>query len=102
MFHLLSILSVAELWQPVWETAVRLAVAGVFDDVFLYCPFFPLGVLNEIWDVIESVSEGFPTYSCYICESACLFNLSLNLISMFLVSKITHLEASNLPSKPKN
>ena len=26
--------------------------------------FFPLDVLDEIWDLIESVSEGFPTYSC--------------------------------------
>ena len=26
--------------------------------------FFPLDVLNEIWDLIESVSEGFLTYSC--------------------------------------
>ena len=26
--------------------------------------FFPLDVLDEIWDVIESVSEGFLTYSC--------------------------------------
>ena len=25
--------------------------------------FFPLDVLAEIWDVIESVSEGFLTYS---------------------------------------
>ena len=25
--------------------------------------FFPLDVLNEIWDLIESVSEGFLTYS---------------------------------------
>ena len=25
--------------------------------------FFPLAVLDEIWDVIESVSEGFLTYS---------------------------------------
>ena len=25
--------------------------------------FFPLDVLGEIWDVIESVSEGFLTYS---------------------------------------
>ena len=25
--------------------------------------FFPLHVLDEIWDVIESVSEGFHTYS---------------------------------------
>ena len=26
--------------------------------------FFPLDVLDEIGDLIESVSEGFPTYSC--------------------------------------
>ena len=26
-------------------------------------PFFPLDVLDEIWDLIESVSEGFLTYS---------------------------------------
>ena len=26
--------------------------------------FFPLDVLDEIWDLIESVSEGFLTYSC--------------------------------------
>ena len=26
--------------------------------------FFPQDVLDEIWDLIESVSEGFPTYSC--------------------------------------
>ena len=25
--------------------------------------FFPLDVLDEIWDLIESVSERFPTYS---------------------------------------
>ena len=25
--------------------------------------FFPRDVLNEIWDLIESVSKGFPTYS---------------------------------------
>ena len=25
--------------------------------------FFPRGVLDEFWDLIESVSEGFPTYS---------------------------------------
>ena len=26
--------------------------------------FFPLDVLDEIWGLIESVSEGFLTYSC--------------------------------------
>ena len=25
--------------------------------------FFPLDVLDEIWDLVESVSEGFLTYS---------------------------------------
>ena len=28
--------------------------------------FFPLDVLDEIWDLIESVSEGFLTYTPYI------------------------------------
>ena len=43
----------------------QLAVASrVFDGVFLCCPFFPLDVLDEIWDLIESVSGGFLTYSC--------------------------------------
>ena len=48
-----------------WKTAVYLAVAGgVFDGVFLCCPFSHyIDVLDEIWDVIESVSEGFLTYS---------------------------------------
>ena len=32
---------------------------------------FSLNVLDEIWDVIESVSEGFLTYSC-ILELLCL------------------------------
>ena len=41
----------------VWEMAVHLAVAGdVFDGVFLCCP---CDILDEIWDLIESVSEGF-------------------------------------------
>ena len=28
--------------------------------------FFPLDVLDEIWDLIESVSEGFLAYSCHL------------------------------------
>ena len=35
------------------------AVVGVF--FMLY--FFPRDALDEIWDLIESVSEGFSTYS---------------------------------------
>ena len=29
--------------------------------------FFPLNVLDEIWDLIESVSEGFLTFSSISC-----------------------------------
>ena len=48
---------------PVWETAVHLAVAcGVFYGVFC-AVHFPLDVLDGIRDLIESVSEGFLTYS---------------------------------------
>ena len=38
--------------------------------------FFPLDVLDEIWDLIESVSEGFLTYSYFIAgipKAALLF-----------------------------
>ena len=51
--------------------------------------FFPLDVLDEIRDLTESVSEGFLTYSYFVCESSCLFYLSFN--SDFYVSKIMHL-----------
>ena len=51
--------------------------------------FFPLDVLDGIWDLIESVSEGFRIYSCYFCESSCWFYLSFNFV--FYVSKIMHL-----------
>ena len=47
-----------------WEIAVHLAVAGGVCDVFFFVLFlFPRDVLGEILDLIESVSEGFPTYS---------------------------------------
>ena len=36
--------------------------------------FFPLDVLDEIWDLIESVSEGFLTYS-FTKVRKILFNL---------------------------
>ena len=47
------------------EIAVNLAVNDdVFDGgFFLCCPFFPRDALGELWDLIESVFEGFPTYS---------------------------------------
>ena len=40
--------------------------------------FFPLDVLDEIWDLIESVSEGFLTYSYVgsktrsLCQILCI------------------------------
>ena len=40
-----------------------------FDGIFWRCPFSPQDVLDEIWDLIESVSEGFPTYSCTLSIS---------------------------------
>ena len=50
-------------WPPVWEVAVRLAVTcGVCGGVFVLS-FFPRGVLGEILNLIESVSEDFPSYS---------------------------------------
>ena len=32
--------------------------------------FFPLDVLDEIWDLVESVSEGFLTYSLILIEKS--------------------------------
>ena len=52
------------LFCSVWEIAVHLTVAGdVFYGVFVVLSFFPRDVLVENWDLIESDSEGFPTYS---------------------------------------
>ena len=42
--------------------------------------FFPLAVLDEIWDLIESVSEGFLTYSWnFLKINICLISVSLML-----------------------
>ena len=45
--------------------AVHLAVAGDFFNSVIFCAvlFSPRDVLDKIWDIIESVSEGFSTYS---------------------------------------
>ena len=61
-------------------TAVHLAVAcDVYDDVFLCFPFSHEMSLDEILNLIESVSEGFPSYLC--CELAmmktCLFHIHI-------------------------
>ena len=37
--------------------------------------FFPLDVLDGIWDLIESVSEGFRTYSYFILKLKFSFKL---------------------------
>ena len=50
-----------------------------------YAFFPPLDVLNEIWDAIESVSEGFLTYLWFFSDFRCgvcylsLFLLYLNI-----------------------
>ena len=36
--------------------------------------FFPLDVLDEIWDLLESVSDGFLTYS-YICVTLGIYSV---------------------------
>ena len=47
-----------------WVIAVHLTVAcDVYDDVVFVLSFFPRGVLDEILNLIESVSEGFPSFS---------------------------------------
>ena len=43
----------------------------VFDGVFFMLSFFLLDVLDEIWDLIESVSEGFLTYSLIYIGTIC-------------------------------
>ena len=53
--------------------------------------FFPLDVLDGIWDLIESVSEGFLTYSCSLCsvvslESMCISSNILLEVSPSILS----------------
>ena len=44
--------------------------------------FFPLDVLDEIWDLIESVSEGFLTYSL-----RCIYdNMAVQVLTYFIFS----------------
>ena len=40
---------------------------------------FPRDYLDEIWDLIESVSEGFPTYFCPFGGRICPFPIFLHL-----------------------
>ena len=45
-------------WLFTWLSLVMSLMA------FFVLSFFPRDVLDEIWDLIESVSDGFHTYSC--------------------------------------
>ena len=49
-----------------WEITVHLAVAGGVYDCSFGAVLFPRDVLDEILDLTESVSEGFPIYSCLL------------------------------------
>ena len=46
-------------WLFTWLSLVMSLMAS------FVLSFFPWDVLDEIWDLIESVSESFPTYSCF-------------------------------------
>ena len=47
------------------QIAFHLAAAGgVYDGVFFVLSFIQWDVLDEILDLIQSVSEGFPSYFC--------------------------------------
>ena len=69
-----------------WEIAVHLAVArGVYDGVFLCCPFlFPTRCRG--WELgLESVSEGFPTY--FWLDMTHFFNSGLDYIKINFLTK---------------
>ena len=48
--------------------------------------FFPCDVLDEIWDLIESVSEGFPTYFWLYSHTRC-YTLSSKAIGHLIMEK---------------
>ena len=50
-----------------WEIAAHLAVGWCLLWCLFVLSFFPRDALDEILDLIESVSEGFPTFSlCHV------------------------------------
>ena len=70
-----------------WEIAVHLAVAyDVNDGVFFVLSFFPRDVLDEILNLIESVSEGFPTYSLTEYVKCRSYTAALNFTAMFFLN----------------
>ena len=56
-------------WLFTWLSLVMSLMAS-------FCVLlFPRDVLDEIWDLIESVSEGFPTYSPTLARPISLYKL---------------------------
>ena len=58
--------------------------------------FFPLDVLDEIWDLIESVSEGFLTYTSVGDKQIRTFCLLPSL------SRLDHYQPSSFSSRADN
>ena len=57
--------------------------------------FFPRDVLDEMLNLIESVSEGFPSYSfLFLALAAILFIGAIRFLAIFLVSHL-----GNIPEK---
>ena len=54
----------------------------------LLLSFFLRDVLDEIWDLIESVSEGVPTYSCKPYSSQGFFEISEDMLQILLMLEI--------------
>ena len=71
----------------------RLSLFMLFMVSDFVLSFFPLDVLNEIWDLIESVPEAFPTY-CFlilytpVTNTVSKLNLSCASSKIFRFSKV--------------
>ena len=50
--------------------------------------FFPLDVLDELWDLIESVSEGFLTYSSIVYKTS---NMRYMIFYLYKISYIIYM-----------
>ena len=53
--------------------------------------FFPLDILDEIWDIIESVSEEFLTYSllAVVSQMRAIFSLQIREGSKSKVTRVS-------------
>ena len=57
--------------------------------------YFPRGVLDEILNLIESVSDGFPSYSCnYPSSLGILYHIGIELYVMYKSQKLRSVSAS--------